>query len=79
MDWGAGSEQQSAADCWIDDGVLTLLIVGTQYTLYEIMGMNPIKQGAQSGDVNGEMVTKSWFILGRFAFIDLLVKLVGMN
>jgi hypothetical protein len=76
---GAGSQQQSAAGCWIDVDVLTLLIVGTQYALYEIMGMNPIKQGARSGDVDGKMVTKSWFIFGRFAFTDLVVKLIGMD
>lgn len=77
---GAGSEQQSAAGCWIDVDVLTLLIVGTQYTLYEIMGMNPIKQGAHSGAVDAEMVhKKSWFIFGRFAFTDLVVKLVGVD
>jgi hypothetical protein len=73
--WGAGSEQQSAAACWIDVGVLTLLIVGMQYTLYEIMGLNPIKQGAQSEVVHGEMVTKTWFIFGRFAFTELVVKI----
>jgi len=65
---GAGSEQQSAAACWIDVGVLTLLIVGTQYTLYEIMGLNPIKQGVQSEVVHGEMVTKTWFIFWLFRF-----------
>lgn len=65
---GAGSEQQSAAACWIDVGVLTLLIVGTQYTLYEIMGLNPIKQGVQSEAVHGEMVTKTWFIFWLFRF-----------
>jgi hypothetical protein len=43
---GAGSEQQSTAGCWIDVDVLALLIVGTQYTLHEIIGLNPIKQGA---------------------------------
>ncbi|KAJ4434659.1 hypothetical protein ANN_23226 [Periplaneta americana] len=46
------SEQQSAAG-WIDVDVPTLLIAGTQYTLYEIMGSNPIKQGALSEVVDG--------------------------
>lgn len=59
---GAGSEQQSAPGCRIDVDVQTLLIVGTQYTLYEIMDPNPIKRGARSEAADGGTVTRSWFI-----------------
>lgn len=41
--------------------------------------MDPIKQGTLSevvgGDGGGEMVTKSWSIFGRVAFISLLARI----
>jgi hypothetical protein len=53
----------------------TLLIVRMQYTLYEIMELNPIKLRAESGAADVEMVTRGWFIFWAL----LLVKSVGMD